>query len=100
MPSGFFRAFTGPESGGNGVLPSDESARSNPVSAHNRCLCQSRWVIWLIGLTIQLKRGGLAVKRFFVSLGQVLGKILAAWLGLLQWVSGRPRVFVGWLWTS
>lgn len=70
------------------------------MSARNRCLCQSRWVIRLMGLVIQSKRAGLAVKRFFVSLGQALGKILAAWLGFLQWLSGRPRVLVGWLWTS
>jgi hypothetical protein len=57
-------------------------------------------VIRLIGLVIQLKRSGLLVRRFFVSLGHALGKILSAWLGFLHWLLAWPRVVVGWLWSS
>lgn len=70
------------------------------MSARHRCLCQSRGVIRIIGLVIQSKRGGLAVRRFFINLGQALAKVFAAWFGFLQWLLGRPRVVVGWLWTS
>ncbi len=70
------------------------------MSARNRCLCQSRLMIWLMGLIIQFKRGGLGIRRFFVSVSHAFGMILSAWLGFFSWLFGWPRAIVGWLWSS
>lgn len=70
------------------------------MPARHRCLCQSRPIIWLNGLFIQLKRGGLIVRRLFTALRRAGIWLAFAMLAVLKWVVTFPPKAVHWLWTS
>ncbi|MCA9071601.1 MAG: hypothetical protein KDA84_21895, partial [Planctomycetaceae bacterium] len=55
---------------------------------------------WLNGLFIQLKRAGLAVRRFFASIKRAGAWLLLALLATLKWVVVFPPKAIHWLWTS